>query len=152
MSPLAPPAPGERRGGPAQDDHAARLRPAPAPLLLWYNSRCPICNAGIGWQQRRLRRAARAGLIVFRDINDEPEALSPFGATVDDVRRRLHAVDGHGLLLVGIDCAIAIWLRTPGLAWAGRLMQLPGIHAAASVAYDRFADLLFAWNRRKGRW
>jgi predicted DCC family thiol-disulfide oxidoreductase YuxK len=96
--------------------------------------------------------AARSGSIDFRDINLEPDALARFGAGVNDVRRRLHAVDADGRLLVGIDCAIAIWLATPGDVWLGRLFGLPVIHGIARVGYDRFADLLYAWNRWKGRW
>jgi predicted DCC family thiol-disulfide oxidoreductase YuxK len=45
-------------------------------LTVWYNTKCPVCNAGIDWQRNRL------------------------------------------------------------------------VH----VVYDRFADLLYAWNRRKGHW
>jgi predicted DCC family thiol-disulfide oxidoreductase YuxK len=29
---------------------------------------------------------------------------------------------------------------------------LPVVRSIARVAYDRFADLLYAWNRRKGHW
>ena len=78
------------------------------PLTVWYNTRCPVCNAGIGWQRSRLVRAARAGAIEFRDINLEPDSLARFGAGIEDVRRRLHAVDGEGRLVVGADCAVAI--------------------------------------------
>jgi predicted DCC family thiol-disulfide oxidoreductase YuxK len=121
-------------------------------LTVWYNTRCPICNAGIEWQKKRLAQAARARAIEFRDINLEPDALFRFGAGVEEVRRRLHAVDAEGRLHVGADCAIAIWLATPGHAWLGRLIGLPVIHPMARIAYDRFADLLYAWNRRKGHW
>jgi hypothetical protein len=65
-------------------------------LTVWYNTKCPVCNTGIEWQHRRLLRAARAGVIEFRDINLEPDVLSRFGAGVEDVRRRLHAVDAEG--------------------------------------------------------
>jgi len=65
-------------------------------LTVWYNAKCPVCNAGIDWQRDRLVRAARAGDIEFRDINFEPEALARFGAGIEDVRRRLHAVDATG--------------------------------------------------------
>ncbi len=54
--------------------------------------------------------------------------------------------------LSGNSHAIAIWLRTPGDAWLGRLLDLPGIRHIAPAGYDLFADLLFAWNRRKGHW
>jgi predicted DCC family thiol-disulfide oxidoreductase YuxK len=124
-----------------------------SPLLtVYYNTKCPVCNGGIDWQRSRLVQAARAGPIEFRDINLEPDALSRFGAGLEDVRRRLHAVDAEGRLHVGADCAIAVWRLTPGYAWLARLVGLPAIRPIARVAYDRFADLLYAWNRRKGRW
>jgi predicted DCC family thiol-disulfide oxidoreductase YuxK len=123
-----------------------------AKLTVWYNTKCPVCNTGIDWQRNRLVQAARAGLIEFRDINLEPEALSHFGAGLEDVRRRLHAVDAEGRLHVGADCAIEVWLSTPGHAWLGRLLGLPGIRQLARVSYDRFADLLYAWNRWQRHW
>jgi predicted DCC family thiol-disulfide oxidoreductase YuxK len=121
-------------------------------LTVWYNSKCPVCSAGISRQRDRLLRAARSGIIEFRDINLEPEALARFGAGIEDVRRRLHAVDAQGRLHVGADCAIAVWRRTPGDAWLGWLLALPLIRPIARFAYDRFADRLYAWNRRKRRW
>jgi len=121
-------------------------------LTVWYNTRCPVCNAGIDRQRNRLLQAAQSGAIEFRDINFEPEALARFGVGLEDVRRRLHAVDADGRLHVGADCAVAIWRRTPGEAWLGRLFTLPGLIHIARFAYDRFADLLYAWNRREGHW
>ena len=123
-----------------------------AKFTVWYNTKCPVCNAGIEWQADRLVRAARAGTIEFRDINLEPDALSGFAVGIEDVRRRLHGVDADGRLHVGADCAIEIWKRTPGDVWLGRLMGLPGLHGIAGFCYDRFADGLYAWNRRKGHW
>lgn len=128
------------------------MEPARPKLTVWYNTKCPVCNGGIEWQKSRLVRAARAGAIEFRDINLEPEALAPLGAGLEDVRRRLHAVDAEGRLHVGADCAIETWLRTPGHAWLGHLLSVPGIRAIAQVTYDSFADLLYAWNRRKRHW
>jgi predicted DCC family thiol-disulfide oxidoreductase YuxK len=121
-------------------------------LTVWYNTKCPVCNGGIEWQRSRLVRAARSGAIEFRDINLEPEALARFGADLEEVRRRLHAVDAEGRLFVGADCAIATWLRTPGHAWLGHLLGLPGLRSIARFGYDRFADVLYGWNRRKGHW
>jgi predicted DCC family thiol-disulfide oxidoreductase YuxK len=95
-------------------------------LTVWYNTKCPVCNAGIDWQRSRLVTAARDGTIDFRDINLEPDALARFGAGVNDVRRRLHAVDAEGRLLIGIDCAIAIWLATPGSCLARAIVWPAG--------------------------
>ncbi|MGA8172134.1 MAG: DCC1-like thiol-disulfide oxidoreductase family protein [Methylocystis sp.] len=121
-------------------------------LIVWHNSKCPVCEAGISRQRRSLRAAVAAGEIEFRDINLEPKALASFGAGVDDVRRRLHAVDGNGALLVGADVVIAVWRRTPGEKWLATLFGAPGMIEVTRFAYDRFADLLWAWNKRAGRW
>jgi len=121
-------------------------------LTVWYNTKCPVCNRGIEWQNGRLARAARCGAIEFRDINLEPDALARFGAGIEDVRRRLHGVDTDDQLYVGADCAIEIWRRTPGDVWLGRLLGLPVLRQSTRFSYDHFADLLYAWNRRNGRW
>lgn len=123
-----------------------------ASLTVWYNTKCPVCNRGIRWQNDRLVAAARSGAIAFCDINLDPEALAHFGAGVEDVRRRLHGVDADGALYVGADCAVEIWRRTPGDAWLAQLLSLPILRAIARFGYDRFADLLYGWNRRKGHW
>lgn len=122
------------------------------PLTVWYNTRCPVCDAGIRRQKIRVIEAVKAGRIVFRDINIEPEALAAHGASLDDVRRRLHAVDANGQLLVGADVAVAIWRATRGQGWLAFLAGNRAMLPLTRFAYDRFADLLFAWNRRKGRW
>lgn len=121
-------------------------------LTVWYNTRCPVCDAGIARQKRRLIEAVKAGRIEFRDINSEPSALAVHGAGIEDVRRRLHATDAAGRLLTGADVAFAVWRATPGEAWLAALFGNPVVRPATRWVYDRFADLLYGWNRRNGRW
>ena len=121
-------------------------------LTVWYNTRCPVCNGGIDWQRNKLLAAVRAGRIAFRDINEQPDALASYGASLDDVRRRLHATDETGRLIVGADVAIAIWQMTPGEGWLATLLGNRLMLPVTRFGYDRFADMLFAWNKRKGRW
>jgi predicted DCC family thiol-disulfide oxidoreductase YuxK len=121
-------------------------------LVVWYNTRCPVCDAGIDWQRNKLLEAVRAGTISFKDINEQPDALASYGASLDDVRRRLHATDETGRLIVGADVAIATWRITPGEGWLATLFGNPVTLPMTRFAYDRFADVLFAWNRRKGHW
>jgi len=125
--------------------------PKPA-LTVWYNTRCPVCDGGITRQKRRLIEAIKAGQIEFRDINLEPAALARLGASLEDIRRRLHATDAEGRLLVGADVALAVWRVTPGEGWLAALFGNPVALPLTRFAYDRFADLLYAWNRRNGRW
>jgi predicted DCC family thiol-disulfide oxidoreductase YuxK len=121
-------------------------------LVVWYNTRCPVCDAGISRQRNKLLDAVRAGRITFRDINEEPEALAGFGASLDDIRRRLHATDETGRLIVGADVAVAIWRVTPGETWLARLLGNRLVLPLTRFVYDRFADVLFSWNRRNGHW
>lgn len=125
---------------------------AAPPLTVWYNTRCPVCDAGIDRQRNRLIAAVKAGAVAFRDINLEPDALAAHGASLEDIRRRLHATDEAGRLLVGADVAIAVWRLTPGEGWLAALAGNPVTRPVTRFVYDRFADLLYAWNRRKGRW
>jgi predicted DCC family thiol-disulfide oxidoreductase YuxK len=105
-------------------------------LTVWYNTRCPVCDAGINRQRNNL----------------EPDALAQYGASLEDIRRRLHATDESGRLIVGADVAIAIWRLTPGERWLAVLFGNPLARPITRFVYDRFADQLYAWNRRKGRW
>ena len=125
----------------------------PAPhLTVWYNTRCPVCNGGIDWQRNKLLAAVRSGAVEFRDINEQPEALARYGATLDDIRRRLHTTDESGRLIVGADVAVALWRITPGEGWLAALFGNRVMLPFTRFFYDRFADVLFAWNMRKGRW
>src|SRR6266853_774212 len=119
-------------------------------LIVWYNTKCPVCNGGIKWQQSRLVRAAQAGAIEFRDINLEPTALARFGAGIEDVRRRLYGVDAEGRLFVGGDCAIEVWRSTPGDAWLARLLGLPVVRQIARFGYDRYVAPGFMLRNRVG--
>jgi predicted DCC family thiol-disulfide oxidoreductase YuxK len=121
-------------------------------LVVWYNTRCPVCDAGINWQRNKLLAAVRAGDISFSDINEQPDALAGFGASLDEIRRRLHATDEAGRLIVGADVAIAMWKVTPGEGWLASLFGNRLMLPLTRFGYNRFADVLFAWNKWKGRW
>ena len=127
------------------------MTPTPR-LSVWYNTRCPVCNGGIDWQRSKLLAAVRTGEIAFKDINEQPDALAAYGTSLDDVRRHLHATDAQGRLIVGADVAIAVWRATPGQSWIAALLGKRVMLPLTRFSYDRFADLLFAWNKWKGRW
>jgi predicted DCC family thiol-disulfide oxidoreductase YuxK len=130
-----------------------RDEPMPMPqLTVWYNTRCPVCDAGIDWQRNKLLALVRSGRVAFKDINEEPEALAAYGASVDDVRRRLHATDEEGRLITGADVALLLWKLTPGESWLAKLLGNRLMHPVTCFGYDRFADVLFAWNKRRGHW
>lgn len=121
---------------------------------LYYNSACPVCRTGIEQQRAKMDESLPDGsaTIAWCDIAETPEAAREIDRSVDQIRHSLHMVDAEGRLLVGADVAIAVWEMTPGRRWLGWLVGLPGIRQLARWGYNRFADRLFAWNRRQGRW
>ena len=121
---------------------------------LYYNSACPVCRTGIEQQRAKMDDALPDGsdTIQWCDIAATPDAAQEIDRSVDQIRHSLHMVNDQGRLLVGADVAIAVWAMTPGRRWLGRLVGLPGIRQIARWGYNRFADRLFAWNKRAGRW
>ncbi len=119
-------------------------------MTTYYNGKCPVCAAGVRDQRRRAERAAAP--CEWIDINEAPEALTPRGVGVDDVRLRLHAIDGSGRLCRGPEAFAAIWRELPGWRWLACLVALPVVRPVLSWLYDRLAHRLYAWNRRRGRW
>jgi predicted DCC family thiol-disulfide oxidoreductase YuxK len=121
-------------------------------LTVWYNTRCSVCNAGINSQQRKLVALVKQGRVAFRDINFEPDALKQFGASLEDIHRRLHATDARGKLITGADVMVALWRITPRQQWLAAILGNAGMLPVTRFCYDRFADVLYAWNRRRGHW
>jgi predicted DCC family thiol-disulfide oxidoreductase YuxK len=121
---------------------------------LYYNSACPVCRTGIEQQRARMDGLLPEGsdAIAWCDIAVSPEAAGEIDKSVDQIRHSLHMVDENGRLLVGADVAIAVWRLTPGEAWVAALAGNALTRPLTRFVYDRFADILFAWNRWKGHW
>lgn len=120
-------------------------------LIVFYNTHCPVCNAGISRQKTKLLALVQRGAITFEDINMRPDALAPFNIGIEDIRKRLHALD-NGALLVGADVAIAIWAMTPGEKWLARLLGNSLVLPLTRLGYNLFAELLYFYNIKRGHW
>jgi len=119
---------------------------------VYFNSACPVCRAGVANQRKKMAATGVGDDIEWCDIAANPKVLDGVGPAVDDVRRKLYVEDEAGRLHIGADAFTALWRETPGRRWLARLLSLPGISWLAEAAYNRFADILYAWNRRHGRW
>ncbi len=90
---------------------------------------------------------------VIRAFEAVRSTGTPVGVNAFDPRVAQSYLDaGAAFVLVGADVAIAVWAMTPGEGWLARLLGNPVTLPFTRFAYDRFADLLYAWNRRKGHW
>ena len=121
-------------------------------LEVFYNSACPVCRAGMDDQRKALEMAGAGAAVAFTDMTAAPDALADDGLSLDDVRRHFYVRDAAGTLHRGADAAAILWRMTPRRRWLGWLLSRPVLRACARLSYDWFADRLYAWNRRKGRW
>ncbi|MEM9879261.1 MAG: DUF393 domain-containing protein [Pseudomonadota bacterium] len=120
-------------------------------LKVYYNSACPVCAAGIDRQRRQMAREKPAKSVAWIDIADDPDAVTDLGANIDAVRHSLHVVSGDALH-VGADAFVKLAQATPSQAWLSRIFGSRLLKPLSHFFYDRFADFLFWWNMRKGRW
>ena len=117
---------------------------------VYYNSACPVCNAGIEYQQRKLGDSSDE--IEWIDVHSRNEAVCELNQDLEAVRERLHVVDEAGELHVGADAFAELWSKTPGQsAWA-RVARVPGLRPVWRALYNGFAALLYRWNRINRHW
>ena len=121
------------------------------PSKVYYNSACPVCNAGIKDQRKRMQDCG-VNNIEWIDVHNNPDAVSEVESSLEQVRERLYVKDDKGQLNIGIDAFIQLWQQTPNQRWLARLFQLPVIRSLARVAYNGFAWLLYRWNRALKHW
>lgn len=120
-------------------------------IEVLYNTTCPVCDAGMKQQRRMMSKEAEAA-VAWSDVSCQADRLTETGLTLDQVRRHFYVRDDQGRLYRGAEAATVLWKQTPGFRWLGRLISLPVIRTIARVSYDWFADHLYAWNKRHGRW
>ena len=117
---------------------------------MYYNSACPVCNAGIGAEKRRMQACSIDAEWV--DIHREPEALKEIDASQEFVRERLHVVDDAGELHIGAAAISALWSKTPGRRRLAAFMRVAPIRVLSAWLYNAFAAGLYRWNKLLGRW
>jgi predicted DCC family thiol-disulfide oxidoreductase YuxK len=119
-------------------------------ISVYYNSACPVCNAGIGAERRRMEACNVDAEWI--DIHRDPGRLDEIGASQEFVRERLHVVDDSGVVRVGAEAFEALWSQTPRLRILAALLRMPVIRMLARAVYNVFAAALYRWNRWRGRW
>jgi predicted DCC family thiol-disulfide oxidoreductase YuxK len=118
---------------------------------VYYNSACPVCNAGIKDQRRRME-ACGIKDIEWIDVHTHPEAAADVDAPLEAVRERLRVRNPDGRIDVGADAFIRLWSQTPGQRWLAKMARLPVLKQFAQWGYNAFARWLYRWNRAKRHW
>lgn len=117
-------------------------------IKVFFNSACPVCNAGISFQQKKMQSCA----VEWRDVHLDNKQVEEIGAGLEFVRERLHVIDEQGRLQIGFDAFIALWRNSPAEHWKAAVFSLPVIRQLSNLAYNGFARCLYRWNRRKQHW
>ena len=117
---------------------------------VYYNSACPVCDAGIRHQRRRLRDSA--GEVEWIDVHRRNEAALDVASSIEIVRERLHVVDEEGTIHVGAEAFAELWGKTRGQKMLSKLVRAPAIRTLSRWLYNGFARLLYCWNRKNLRW
>ncbi len=119
-----------------------------AELNVYFNSACPVCNAGINLQKGRSTSCA----INWNDVHSDNHLATEVGKDLETIRKYLHLTNEAGELKVGIDAFIELWQKSPKERWKATLFSLPLFKQFAELTYFVFANFLYRWNLRKKHW
>ncbi|WP_158772603.1 thiol-disulfide oxidoreductase DCC family protein [Cobetia sp. L2A1] len=121
----------------------SRIWQASAPVTLYHDGKCPLCQREVAWLSRHPRRE-RVNSVDIRDEKFSPEAL---GLTFKTMMGRLHVQDARGEWYVGMDASRALY-AVLGYRRLVRISLLPGLRPGMDMSYRFFAR----HRERIGRW
>ena len=120
--------------------------PSTPTATVYYNSACPVCEAGICYQRGKMEGCA----VDWVDLQARPELAAELGIDLELLRERLHVRDGAGRMHVGDRAFAQLWSHTPGQRWLAWLIKPCGW--LTGPLYNVAARVLYRWNRRRGHW
>jgi len=114
-----------------------------APVTLYHDGHCPLCQREVAWLARHPRRE-RVALVDIQAAEFDAKAL---GRTFEAMMGRLHLQDAEGRWFMGMDASRALYavLGYRRLVW---LSCLPGVAPLMDAGYRWFARRRV----RLGRW
>jgi len=125
------------------------MTPPDSPTLrVYYNSACPVCDAGVKSQKSK---HALCG-IDWKDVHLDEQLAKELNQDLEFIRERLHVIDEQGDIQVGLEAFIVLWRYSAHEQWKARLASLPVLKPTLSMAYNTFARWLYRWNRRRNHW
>ncbi|QBQ55599.1 thiol-disulfide oxidoreductase DCC family protein [Nitrosococcus wardiae] len=118
------------------------------PIKVYYNSACPVCNAGIKNQKAKMAHCR----IEWKDVHTQSGIHNEISPDLEFVRKRLHAINEKGEIKVGVEAFEVIWRHSPNERWKAKLVSFPIIKQISIFLYNAFAWFLYKWNLRKHHW
>ena len=117
-------------------------------LEVYYNSACPVCDAGINFQRSKTTDCD----VNWKDIHANAAFAQEAHSNINFVRKYLHVIDSQGQKHIGIDAFIQLWKYSPKEQWKAELLSIPICRGIAKIIYFIFANALFTWNRLMKNW
>lgn len=117
-------------------------------IKVYYNSACPICNAGIENQKSRIPGRQ----IDWNDVHTQSGVHNEVSPNLESVRKKLHVMDKKGNIKVGIEAFEVIWRNSPNEHWKAKIVSFPVIKQISIFLYNVLAEALYRWNRWKRHW
>ncbi|CAB1276166.1 thiol-disulfide oxidoreductase DCC family protein [Candidatus Nitrosacidococcus tergens] len=118
------------------------------PIKVYYNSACPVCNAGIKSQKAKMPNKG----VIWHDVHTQTRVYHDVSHNLELVRKKLHVIDQKGEVKIGIDAFAEIWRHSPKEVWKSKLITQPVIKQASALGYSLFAEGLYRWNLWKNHW
>lgn len=115
-------------------------------LTVYYNSACPVCEAGICYQRKLMSNQN----VAWIDIHTQTDEFNQSGLDLERVREQLHVLDADGNLLIGDLALASLWQRTPRQRMLAQIVKYARF--ITKPAYILFAKCLYRWNRYRGHW
>ncbi len=134
--------------GKNQDSVQDRKVRRDANLKVFFNSACPVCNAGVSIQRRKMSECD----VDWLDIHTDENARDRIGENLEFVRERLHVIDKNGNTAVGLRAFETIWRHSPNEIWKAKIVSLPVVRSILDLTYNGFARILYKWNRWRRHW
>jgi predicted DCC family thiol-disulfide oxidoreductase YuxK len=100
---------------------ASQAPPEQAPLTVFYDGACPLCQREISFY----RRLSEDGSVRWVDVETAEASHLPEGLTRDVALARFHVRSGDGELLSGARGFIALWAHIPGFQWLTKVARVP---------------------------
>ncbi len=119
-----------------------------ASIKVFFNSACPVCDAGIQGQKKKMESCA----VEWQDVHIDNELVKHLDADLEFVRERLHVIDENGNLCIGYEAFIAIWRSSPDEQWKATLSSIPVFRQALNILYNLCAKFLYQRNKSKNHW
>lgn len=117
-------------------------------IRVFYNSACPVCDAGINMQRKK---SVICG-VEWEDVHLDNEKVKALNADLEFVRQRLHVIDTHGKLKIGFEAFVTIWENSPNEKWKASISKTSGVRWVLNKSYNVLAWCLYKWNRALKHW